>query len=106
MSAGGSAKRNGGLDKLISVLEAADIAYDIFDKVQENPERSIISLGAEKVRMRENDFIIGLGGGGAIDCAKVIAAMAGNEGDVWEYVAGDPELMRSYSTKIHCFSGI
>lgn len=95
MSSGGSAKRNGGLDKLTFVLETADIAYDIFDKVQENPERSIISLGAEKVRMCGNDFIIGLGGGAVIDCAKAIAAMAVNEGDVWDYIAGGSGMGKS-----------
>ena len=34
------------------------------------------------------DFVVALGGGSVMDASKAIAAMAANDGDLWDYVSG------------------
>ena len=42
--------------------------------------------GAEFARKNKCDFVLALGGGSVMDAAKAIAAMATNDGDLWDYV--------------------
>lgn len=64
----------------------------VFDKVLPNPIEEHIMEAAEVVRNENCDFVIGLGGGSAIDSAKSIAVMARNPGTYWEYVKGKKQL--------------
>ncbi len=88
ISNGTSAKLNGSLDKTIAGLQQAHIAYALFDKIMENPVREVIMEGAAFARENECDFILALGGGAVLDSSKAIAAMAVNDGDLWDYVHG------------------
>ncbi len=55
-----------------------------FFSVPGEPTVAIIREGAKAAR--ETDFIIGFGGGSAIDAAKAIAAVAPNSGDPMDYL--------------------
>ena len=88
ISNGTSTKLNGSLDKTIAGLRQAHIAYALFDKIMENPVREVIMEGAAFARENECDFILALGGGAVLDSSKAIAAMAVNDGDLWDYVHG------------------
>jgi alcohol dehydrogenase len=44
--------------------------------------------GAAFARKEACDFIVALGGGSVMDAAKAIAAMAVNDGDLWDYISG------------------
>ncbi len=86
ISAGASVKRNGTLDVVLQQLQAAGVASEVFDKIQPNPIRPTVAAGAELARATGCDFVIGLGGGSAIDSAKAIALVAANGGELWDYI--------------------
>lgn len=59
-----------------------------FDKIMENPTKDVVMGGASFARNNFCDFIVALGGGAVIDSSAAIAAMATNDGDLWDYVVG------------------
>ena len=86
ISAGGSMKKYGYLDKVIGFLKENDVESVVFDKVLPNPIKQHVMEAAQLCRDEHFDFVIGLGGGSSIDSAKSIAIMACNEGDYWDYI--------------------
>ncbi len=83
---GGSVKRHGQLDALVAELNAANVEYLLFDQVHPNPTLTNVNDGGRIAREQGCDFIIGLGGGSAIDCAKAIAVSATNPQDFWDFI--------------------
>ena len=73
-----SAKVNGSLNDVTEVLNAGGVAYQIFDEVEENPSTDTVGKGAQIARDFGADFIIGIGGGSAIDAAKAMAILLVN----------------------------
>ena len=88
ISSGKSTRANGYLDRTTAQLEKAGVAYAIFDKIMENPLKDAIMTGAAFARDNGCDFIVALGGGAVLDSSAAIAAMATNDGDLWDYVYG------------------
>ncbi|MCC8097088.1 MAG: iron-containing alcohol dehydrogenase [Eubacterium sp.] len=88
ISNGKSTKTNGSLERTLNELKQANINYAVFDKVQANPLRSTVMEGAAFARENSCDFIVALGGGSVMDASKAMAAMAANEGDIWDYMFG------------------
>lgn len=88
ISNGKSTKVNGSLDKVKEQLAKAAVEYEVFDKIMENPVKEVIMEGAAFARKNGCDFILALGGGAVLDSSKAIAAMATNDGDLWDYVNG------------------
>jgi len=70
-----SAKANGSLNDVTEVLNDGGVAYQIFDEVEENPSTDTVGKGAQVAREFSADFIIGIGGGSAIDAAKAMAVL-------------------------------
>jgi alcohol dehydrogenase len=75
-----SAKANGSLNDVTEVLNNGRVAYQIFDEVEENPSTDTVGKGAQIARNFNADFIIGIGGGSAIDAAKAMALLIVNPG--------------------------
>ncbi len=73
-----SAKANGSLNNVTEVLNNGGVAYQIFDEVEENPSTDTVGKGAQIARNFGADFIIGIGGGSAIDAAKAMAILLVN----------------------------
>ena len=71
-----SAIASGALDDVQDVLNAQGIASTVFDKITENPLASTCREGGALCRVIGADFVIGIGGGSALDAAKAIAAFA------------------------------
>lgn len=71
-----SAKKSGALDDVCSVLREKDIIWTIFDEISENPLLSVCEKGGRQAAAFGADFVIGIGGGSALDAAKAIAAFA------------------------------
>lgn len=88
ISNGRSTKDNGYLDRVLSELKSAGVETVIFDKIEANPLKATVMAGSADVRNNGCDFIVALGGGSVMDASKAIAAMATNEGDLWDYING------------------
>ena len=88
ISNGKSTKANGYLDRTLEQLEKAGVQTAVFDKIMENPVKAVVMEGAAFARENGCDFIVALGGGAVLDASVAIAAMATNEGDLWDYVNG------------------
>lgn len=88
ISNGKSTKANGSLAKTEEQLKQAGVETVLFDQIMANPLKSTIMEGAACAKAHGCDFLVALGGGSVMDAAKAIAAMATNEGDLWDYVSG------------------
>lgn len=73
------ARMSGALDDVLRVLLENDVAYSIFDRIAENPPIETCFEGGRLAADVGADFIIGIGGGSALDAAKAIAAFASNQ---------------------------
>ena len=76
---GGSARRSGALDDIGQAMEQLAIKCELFDQVEANPSIETVRKGAAQAKTFRADFVIGIGGGSALDTAKAIAVMAANE---------------------------
>ena len=88
ISNGKSTKLNGSLNTVETQLDEAGVKYVLFDKIMENPVKEVIMEGEAYARANKCAFILALGGGAVLDSSKAIAAMATNDGDLWDYVTG------------------
>lgn len=88
ISNGKSTRENGSLERTEEQLDKAGVAYVVFDKIMANPLKSTVMEGAACARENDCDFLVALGGGSVMDASKAIAAMAANDGDLWDYVSG------------------
>ena len=81
-----SAKKSGLYDRVVAKLEAAHIDFVLFDQVDANPLTTTALDGAAVAKTESCDVVIAIGGGSIMDCAKGIAFMAVNEGDINDYI--------------------
>ena len=71
---GGSIKRNGLYDRVVTSLKAEGLYVAELGGVQPNPRLSLVRKGVEICRENRIDFILAVGGGSTIDSSKAIAA--------------------------------
>ena len=81
-----SAKKSGLYDRVVAKLDAAHIEHVLFDQVDANPLTTTALDGAVLAKSENCDMVIAIGGGSIMDCAKGIAFMAVNEGDINDYI--------------------
>ena len=62
-------------DHITSVLESIGVDFRVFSDVQADPTLSVVEKGAELMRNYNPDVIIALGGGSAMDAAKIMWVM-------------------------------
>ena len=73
------AKASGALDDVTAALTELGIAVTIFDEIRENPALTECHRAGALAAAAGADFVIGIGGGSALDAAKAIAAFAANQ---------------------------
>lgn len=83
---GGSIKRNGLYDNVISLLKEIDVEIFELAGVEPNPRVTTARKGIEICKQEDIDFLLAVGGGSVIDCTKAIAVGAKYAGDVWDIV--------------------
>lgn len=83
---GGSIKRNGLYDQVMSLLKEIDSEVFELSGVEPNPRLSTVRRGVEISKENNIEFILAVGGGSVIDCTKAIAAGAKYDGDAWDLV--------------------
>ena len=77
----------GTLAKLKDLLTAAGVASQEFLEVTPNPPIEMVAKGVEAAKAFGADFVVGVGGGSAMDAAKAIAAgVLYEHGDLWNMV--------------------
>ncbi len=81
-----STKKSGSLQKLQELLKKNNIEYIVFDKAIPNPTVEIIDECSKIGKDARCDFLIGIGGGSALDTAKATSGMITNQGSVGEYL--------------------
>ena len=73
-----SAAANGSLSDVTEILKTGEVPYQVFNEVEENPSTDTVGKAAQIAREFNADFIIGIGGGSAIDAAKAVALLLVN----------------------------
>lgn len=86
VTGGGSVRRSGVLGRAMASLEAAGVSVVECAGVEPNPRISTVVRGAQVARDTGCDVVVGLGGGSAMDAAKVMAAAVFHEADPWEMI--------------------
>lgn len=81
-----STRKSGLLDRVQDALKQAGLEAAVFDKVSQNPLTTTAMEGAAFAKEEKCDAVIGLGGGSIMDCAKSIAFLAENDGDINDYI--------------------
>ncbi len=82
------------VDQVVQVLHAAGVEPVVFDGVEPNPTISQVEAGLQAGAGREIRLIVSVGGGSAHDCAKVIALVATNGGEVRDFEGLDRSVHR------------
>lgn len=85
---GGSIKKNGIYDQVVSYLNELDAEVFDLGGVEPNPRITTARKGIEICKRESIEFILAVGGGSVIDCSKLIAAGAKYDGDAWDLVLG------------------
>lgn len=81
-----SAKKSGLYDKVNDCLKCAGLDTLCFDKVSQNPLTTTAAEGATFAKENECDLVVAIGGGSIMDCAKAIAFLSLNDGDINDYI--------------------
>ena len=69
---GGSMKKFGFLDKVVSYLEEAGLEVKVFEGIEPDPSVTTVMKGAAVMAEYEPDWIVAIGGGSPIDAAKAM----------------------------------
>jgi alcohol dehydrogenase len=89
-----SSVKNGSLADVVKALEMHGVKYTIFNETEENPSVETIMKARDIGISCGADFVIGVGGGSALDASKAAAVMIKNPESSWE-------LMYDYSAAPH-----
>ena len=82
--------RSAGIDRIVTdLLDKAGIEYGLFDGVEANPKDVNAEAAAREARACGADFLIAVGGGSPIDCAKAVGVL----------LAHDAEFIKPYEGK-------
>ncbi len=71
---------------LLNLIKNANIAVDVFDDVNPDPELAKVEACVSLLKEGAHDLVIGFGGGSPIDVAKYAAAFVNHSGVVRDYL--------------------
>lgn len=75
-----SAKASGALQDVTDTLDLNGQSWLVFDEIGQNPKLTDCMAAARKAIAVGADFVLGIGGGSALDAAKCIAVLVANPG--------------------------
>ncbi len=78
VTSGSAARRSGALAEVTGALEGQGIAWSLFDGITQNPALADCQAGGRAAFAFGADFVLGIGGGSALDAAKAAAVFAAN----------------------------
>ena len=68
----------GTVAKVTSLMDAAGLAYELFDKVMPNPTIGVVKEGVAAFAKAKADYLVAIGGGSPQDTAKAIGIITNN----------------------------
>ena len=81
---------NAGLTKPVEdSLKAAEVEQAMFSEIMPDPRYEVVDSCMEQIKNEQFDCVIGLGGGSALDVAKSVGMMLGNQGNITDYCGVD-----------------
>lgn len=83
---GGSIKKSGLYDKVVSEIQKAGLELFEFGGIEPNPRVESVNAAAAICRENNIDVLLAVGGGSTIDATKVIGAATFYQGDAWDLV--------------------
>lgn len=92
---GGSIKKSGLYDTVISSLKASGLPFVELGGVKPNPRLSLVHEGIALCKNEKIDLVLAVGGGSVIDSAKAIAMGVYYDGDIWEVYEQDKPIERA-----------
>ena len=88
------------IDPIAARLRELGIEVAIYDEVKPDPTLSVVNAGLAALRKADSDAVLAVGGGSAIDAAKVIALAATNGGRPEKLVGMFSDNFAQYADKI------
>lgn len=76
------------LDSVLASLDEAEVAHTVYENVTPNPTLPEVDGGVAVMKDTGADFVVGVGGGSAIDAAKGVAVTAQMGGNAKQYLFG------------------
>jgi alcohol dehydrogenase YqhD (iron-dependent ADH family) len=87
----GSIKKTNVYTKVTQILHERNLFIRELKDILPNPRLSSVRTGIELCQDYDIQFILAVGGGSVIDCAKTIAAGYYYDGDVWDIFLGEEQ---------------
>jgi alcohol dehydrogenase len=82
-------RKIGVVGKVETMLTEAGVSSAVYDQTKPNPTITNVNEGLELLKQADCDCVISLGGGSPHDCAKGIALLAANGGEIKDYEGVD-----------------
>ncbi len=79
-------KNLGVIDPILKIMDIYDVKVDVVTNVVPEPPVKVGNQVVEEAREKQPDLVIGIGGGSALDLAKIAAVLTGNDGRVEDYL--------------------
>ena len=90
---GGSIKKNGIYDEVVSALEKAGKTIIEFPGIMANPTCEKVLEGARLAKEHQADMILGVGGGSVMDCCKAVSMASVSKKDIWDEYWAKPGII-------------
>lgn len=81
--------KHGWTERVCSVLKDSHIAYSTYSDITQNPKDFEVMRGVDFYFTEGCDVIVAVGGGSVLDCAKGIAIVSSNGGNIRDYEGVD-----------------
>jgi len=78
-------EKSGLLDGISARLKEKEIIFGVFDSVEPNPRDTNVEACARAARSLNADWLLAVGGGSPMDCAKAAAVLATHEGKIKDF---------------------
>ena len=73
------------LQKVLELVEQSGLRCAVFSDIKANPTGENVEAGVEFYKDHQHDGIIAFGGGSALDAAKAVALMVGQNKPIWDF---------------------
>lgn len=90
-----SIKKSGLYQKIVDLLEHAEIEFVEFNEVDPNPRLDSVETGAMLCKKENVDIILAVGGGSVIDCAKAISTISQCDEEAWDLITGKEPVKKA-----------